>query len=94
MEHTKQQMYNSIVERLVGREDAHVETWTDLGVQLLPTEEDLTWLWRLSVEPTRYKLFEVCIWWKGVRTSCIGSSRDANAWCSFFLVDCMREAEA
>ena len=59
------QLYSSIVERLAGREDAHVKSWAEFDVCLVPKKGDISKLsnWRpISFVPTLYKVHEMCVW--------------------------------
>ena len=58
------QLYSAIVERLAGREDAHVKGWAEFDICLVPKKGDISKLsnWRpISLVPTLYKVFEMCM---------------------------------
>ena len=57
-ESVQSQLYRAIVERLAGREDAHVKGWAELDICLVPKKGDISKLsnWRpISLVPTLYK---------------------------------------
>ena len=59
------QFYCATVERLAGREDAHARGWEEFDISLVPKKGDISKLsnWRpISLVPTLYKVFEMCIW--------------------------------
>ena len=59
------QLYRAIVERLAGREDAHVKGWAEFDICLVPKKGDISKLsnWRpISLVPTLYKVYEMCMW--------------------------------
>ena len=59
------QLYRSIVDRLSGREDAHVHNWAEFDICLVPKKGDISKLcnWRpISLVPTLYKVYEMCMW--------------------------------
>ena len=58
------QLYHAVVERLAEREDAHVESWAEFDICLVPKKGDISMLsnWRpISLVPTLYKLYELCM---------------------------------
>ena len=64
-ETTQTLLYRAVVERLAGREDAHVKGWAEFDVCLVPKKGDISWLnqWRpISLVPTLYNLYEQCMW--------------------------------
>ena len=64
-ESVQNQLYRAIVERLAGREDAHVKGWAELDICLVPKKGDISKLsnWRpISLVPTLYKVYETCMW--------------------------------
>ena len=64
-ESVQNQLYRAIVDRLSGREDAHVHSWAEFDICLVPKEGDITKLsnWRpISLVPTLYKVYEMCLW--------------------------------
>ena len=59
------QLYRAIVDRLSGREDAHVHSWAEFDICLVPKKGDISRLcnWRpISLVPTLYKVYEMCMW--------------------------------
>ena len=59
------QLYRAIVERLAGREDAHVKGWAEFDICLVPKKGDISKLsnWRpISLFPTLCKVYEMCMW--------------------------------
>ena len=59
------QLYRAIVDRLSGREDAHVHGWAEFDICLVPKKGDITKLsnWRpISLVPALYKVYEMCLW--------------------------------
>ena len=59
------QLYRAIVDRLAGREDAHVHSWAEFDICLVPKKGDISKLsnWRpISLVPTLYKVYEMCMW--------------------------------
>ena len=87
---TQTRLYYAVVERLAGREDAHIKDWAEFDVCLVPKKGDISYIdrWRpISLVPTLYKLYEICMWKvldkelkKAFRVSCLGSDRVDNAW--------------
>ena len=64
-ESVQNQLYRAIVDRLSGREDAHVHSWAEFDICLVPKKGDITKLsnWRpISLVPTLYKVYEMCLW--------------------------------
>ena len=64
-ESVQNQLYRAIVERLAGREDAHVKGWAEFDICLVPKKGDISRLsnWRpISLVPTLYKVCEMCMW--------------------------------
>ena len=64
-ESVQNQLYRAIVERLAGREDAHVKGWAEFDICLVPKKGDISKLsnWRpISLVPTLYKVYEMCMW--------------------------------
>ena len=64
-EFVQNQLYRAIVERLAGREDAHVRGWAEFDICLVPKKGDISKLsnWRpISLVPTLYKVYEMCVW--------------------------------
>ena len=64
-ESVQNQLYRAIVDRLTGREDAHVHSWAEFDICLVPKKGDITKLcnWRpISLVPTLYKVYEMCMW--------------------------------
>ena len=64
-ESVQNQLYRAIVERLAGREDAHVKGWAEFDICLFPKKGDISKLsnWRpISLVPTLYKVYEMCMW--------------------------------
>ena len=56
-ESVQNQLYRAIVDRLSGREDAHVHSWAEFDICLVPKKGDITKLsnWRpISLVPTLY----------------------------------------
>ena len=54
-----------VVERPDGREDSDVEDWAEFDVCLVPKKGDISCLgrWRpISLVPSLFKLYEVCMW--------------------------------
>ena len=59
------QLCRAIVDRLSGREDAHVHSWAEFDICLVPKKGDISRLcnWRpISLVPTLYKVYEMCMW--------------------------------
>ena len=59
------QLYRAIVDRLSGWEDAHVHSWAEFDICLVPKKGDISRLsnWRpISLVPTLYKVYEMCMW--------------------------------
>ena len=59
------QLYRAIADRLSGREDAHVHSWAEFDICLVPKKGDISRLsnWRpISLVPTLYKVYEMCMW--------------------------------
>ena len=59
------QLYRAIVDRLAGREDAHVFSWAEFDICLVPKKGDISKLsnWRpISLVPTLHKVYEMCMW--------------------------------
>ena len=59
------QLYRAIVDRLSGREDAHVHSWAEFDICLVPKKGDISKLcnWRpISLVSTLYKVYEMCMW--------------------------------
>ena len=59
------QLYRAIVDRLSGQEDAHVHSWAEFDMCLVPKKGDISRLcnWRpISLVPTLYKVYEMCMW--------------------------------
>ena len=57
--------YSAIVQRLARREDAHVRSWTEFDICFVPKKGDISKLsnWRpISLVPTLYKVYEMCMW--------------------------------
>ena len=64
-ESVQNQLYRAIVERLAGREDAHVRGWAEFDICLVPKKGDISKLsnWRpISLVPTLYIVYEMCMW--------------------------------
>ena len=64
-ESVQNQLYRAIVERLAGREDAHVKGWAEFDICVVPKKGDISKLsnWRpISMVPTLYKVYEMCMW--------------------------------
>ena len=64
-EFVQNQLYRAIVERLAGREYAHVRGWAEFDICLVPKKGDISKLsnWRpISLVPTLYKVYEMCMW--------------------------------
>ena len=62
---TQTRLYYAVVERLAGREDAHIKDWAEFDVCLVPKKGDISYIdrWRpISLVPTLYKLYEICMW--------------------------------
>ena len=59
------QLYRAIVDRLSGWEDAHVHSWAEFDICLVPKKGDISRLsnWRpISLVLTLYKVYEMCMW--------------------------------
>ena len=55
------QLYRAVVDRLSGREDAHVHSWAEFDICLVPKKGNISKLsnWRpISLVPTLYKVYE------------------------------------
>ena len=62
---TQIRLYYAVVERLAGREDGHIKDWAEFDVCLVPKKGDISYMdrWRpISLVPTLYKLYEICMW--------------------------------
>ena len=55
------ELYCAIVERLAGREDAHVKGWAEFETCLVPISKLSNWR-PMSLVPTLYKVYEMCMW--------------------------------
>ena len=65
LEITQVRLNHAVVERLAGREDAHVKDWAEFDVCLVPKRGDISYIsrWRpISLVSTLYKLYELCMW--------------------------------
>ena len=86
---TQTRLYYALVERLAGREDAHIKDWAEFDVCLVPKKETSRTL--TDGDPSPW--FPPCTncmrfacgkcWIKNLnrfRVSCLGSDRVDNAW--------------
>ena len=89
------QLYRAIVDRLSGREDAHVHSWAEFDICMVPKKGDISRLcnWRpISLVPTLYKVYEMCMWKFWTRSS----DHFRVSWCLdivSFLVEALRKAD-
>ena len=89
------QLYRAIVDRLSGREDAHVHSWAEFDICLVPKKGDISKLcnWRpISLVPTLYTKCMKCacgrFWIKNsdrFRVSWWGSGPACRAWTLFLF---------